>query len=116
MNVPIGEKVAEFDISNYAPQSRLEILWRTLIVDRFRDQHPAPESCGQAYKISCRRYLSQISADMIKNITGAEDFATKYAHVLDENDAFESMLLPGEMKSVVSNRRPFFLTRYNSSL
>jgi hypothetical protein len=102
MNVAIGEQVGGYEISLYAPQSRLEILWRTLISDRFRGQHPAPDSCGQAYKISCRRYLSNLHANIVRSITKGEDYETKWAHVLDENDAFASMLIPGKMKSIAS--------------
>jgi hypothetical protein len=102
MNLSAEEQARGLDTTLYAPQSRLEIFWRTLITDEFRGEHLPPHACGLAYKISYRRYLSSLSAHMLDNITSLEDYQTKWDKVLDENDAFESMLLPEEMKSLVS--------------
>jgi hypothetical protein len=105
MNPAAAQHTAGFDATLYAPQSRLEVFWRTLVTDQFRGEHPAPDACGQAYKISCRRYLSSLSASMHTNISSVEDFTSKWNDVLEENNAFENMLLPGEMKSLVRRDR-----------
>jgi hypothetical protein len=39
-------------------QPRLEILWRTLLTDRFQGQHPAPADCGTAFKCSIREIMN----------------------------------------------------------
>jgi hypothetical protein len=93
---------ATIDLTKYIPQSRLEVYWRTLITDRLRGEHPAPEACGQAMKINYRRWISRMAANTLGNITSIEDFSTKWQKFWDENLAFESMLLPGEMEPLVS--------------
>ena len=99
---PVRQPPLPIDLTLYTPQSRLEMLWRTQITDTIGDEHPAPEACGIAYKISCRRYLSQCSARIPKDISNGQEFSTKWQELMNENDAFESILLPGETKSLVS--------------
>jgi hypothetical protein len=53
-NTAFRPGTAAVEISDYVRQSRLDIYWRTLITDRFRNEHPAPETCGQAMRISFR--------------------------------------------------------------
>ncbi|KUJ23875.1 HET-domain-containing protein [Mollisia scopiformis] len=97
-NTPLQQGSTTVDVDTYMPQSRLDFYWRTLITDRFtKEQHPAPQSCGQAMRISFRRCLSQTAADLIHNSKTGDEFTQRWQSYMEDNAAWESLLLPGEI-------------------
>ena len=109
-NTAFHPGTTEVEITDYVPQSRLDMYWRTLITDRFRDEHPAPETCGQAMRISFRRALSNTAAQFHKDLATGDEFIrqweSRWKNILEENAAWESLLLPDEMTPLVGiNKR-----------
>ncbi len=92
-NVAVQPNSSTFDYTSYVLQSRLDLYWRTLMTDRFRDEYP---TCSQAMKISFRRCLPNSASNLSHKVKTSE-FSLRWQNYLEERAAWESILLPGEI-------------------
>ncbi|KAF2114104.1 heterokaryon incompatibility protein-domain-containing protein [Lophiotrema nucula] len=86
------------NLDNYDMQSRLDMLWRTTIIDSLEIQHPAPERLGTSMRISYRKALVHQGTSFIHNLQSVSDYEEGMREFSEANAAFETLLLPGEMK------------------
>jgi hypothetical protein len=49
-------------------QSWMEVIWRTLLKESFRAQHPAPAICGETIKILRRKEINAVLWGIMKGV------------------------------------------------
>jgi len=81
------DEIADFDRSSLAsvlslirpagtgPLTKLDVLWRTLTLDRYRGEHPAPVHCGEVFRQLMRSNLEKLHLAMIKESKNLDEDA-----------------------------------------
>lgn len=89
--------------------TKLELLWRTLTLNQFRTEHPAPLSCGKAYRQLVWAELRTIHLRMLLKSRGLPRYAKIF---LELHESFEKLAQAWREHFMPSSQEEQFIERH----